>query len=336
MQWVTAEPLWASLLSVEAVDQRRAEMRKPALLRFERDSFMDDLAGQLASDRRSLSERIATPVTYRLPSPGETEPPAPKPGDLKLYQAVHGHFNLVAATLACQLPGLPEHQVDISAGERVSFVLRRLQDDGSGESAWVTDSPTGAKRWKPLHHRQADAVDPDEQQLPLFPVRYSDGERPRRLFVGLVPTNSGDAFKAAGTQSPLAPAGSGTGGVPPDPRPAALTAKVTDPLRALIASPASAAAPDASPADVAAIDQAAADQQAEASRFLLLDFAEFLSVNLGWFATHPAGPPDNADRTGAVGDARRLAGARRWGDQLAAGARDRVARAARDQRRSGR
>jgi hypothetical protein len=293
VQWVTAEPLWSSLLSVEPVGTRHTEMRKPALLRFERDSFMDDLAGQLASDPHGLSKLIATPITYRLPAPGESEPPKPSQDDLKLYQAVHGHFYLVAATLSCQLPGLPEHEVKIAARERVSFVLRRLQDGGTGEWAWVTDpSPTGSKSWKLLDDGVAEQLDPDEQQLPLFPVRYSDGERPRRLFVGLVPTNSGEAFKAAGTLSPLAPAGSGSGGVPDDPRPAALSAKVTDPLRALIASPASAAAADASPADEGAIEQAAADQQVEASRFLLLDFAEFLNVNFGWFETYPASAPD--------------------------------------------
>lgn len=48
------------------------------------------------------------------------------PYRLKLYQPVHQRYYLVAATLACELAGLPDRAVDPGHHERVGFVLRRL------------------------------------------------------------------------------------------------------------------------------------------------------------------------------------------------------------------
>jgi len=284
VQWVTASPLWPETLTRGDELDRETTMQKPALLRFESDSFMEDVAKLLDRDPESLTDTVATPKTYRLPSPGEDEPPAPT--DLKLYQAVHGHFYLVAATLVCRLPGLPEHEVATAAKESVGFVLRRVDDaDADAEWAWV-DDPDAAKgkAWRLLDAEETGALADDEEVLPLFPLRYTSDERLRRLYVGLVPTASGEAFKAAGALSPLVPAGTDEAGAPSaDPRPDALTAKVTDPLRALVA--AETEAPADAPDDLKAeIEQAMADQQVEASSFLLLDFAEFLYDELGWFA----------------------------------------------------
>ena len=217
---------------------------------------------------------VAKPVTYRLPAPGETE--APVPADLKLYQAAHGHFYLVAATLVCRMPGLPEHEVDTAAKEQVSFVLRRLET-GDAEWAWVDDpDASDGKSWKLLEADATGTVDPGEELLPLFPLRYTKGDRLRRLFVGLIPTTSGEAFKAAGSLSPLAEPNSGPGSLPTDTRPGALKAKVTDPLRALVAT------------------KAASDDQLEASRFLLLDLAEFFYDQFGWFANDSWTQPTRA------------------------------------------
>lgn len=289
VQWVTASPLWASVLERTHHDEQRLAMREPALLRFERDSFMDDVGKLLDREPSRLVDHVATPVTYRLPAPGETEPPVPD--ELKLFQAVHGHFYLVAATLTCRRPGLPEHEVNTSMKERVVFVLRRHDNDG-GEWAWV-DDPTAkdGKSWKQLTKKQAELIDPDEELLPLFPLRYTVDERLRRLYVGLVPTASGDVFKAAGPLSPLAASDAGTGSPSKDPRPDALTAKVTNALR-LLASTETTAPTDAK--DPAKIEQAMADQQIEASRFLLLDFAEFLHDTMGWFATDSWTQPTRA------------------------------------------
>jgi hypothetical protein len=227
---------------------------------------------------------VATPVSHRLPTPGDSEPP--KLTRLKLYQAVHGNHYLVAATLVCRMPGLPEHDVDASAGERVSFVLRRLDASGA-EWAWVDDPAANAgKSWLRVDPGQTGAVATDEELLPMFPLRYTSGDRLRRLFVGLVPTSSIDTFKAAGELSPLGEIGTASGGPPADPRVAALSAKVTDTLRALMAAHDDELAhPPANP-DIASAMNAA---QTDASRFLLLDFADFLHANLGWFDADPQG-----------------------------------------------
>jgi hypothetical protein len=288
VQWVTASPLWSSTLTETDDAKRDKAMQKPALLRFERDSFMEDLGKMLDRDPASLASTIATKKTYRLPSPGETEPP--EPADLKLYLAAHGHFYLVAATLVCRLPGLPEHEVATAAKETVSFILRRLDDkDPKSEWAWVDDpTATKGKSWQQLDKNHVGSLADGEDLLPLFPVRYTTQDRTRRLFVGLIPTSSGEAFKAAGTLSPIVDAGTEVAGASSaDPRPDALKAKVTDPLRLL-------GVPPTNPQPTGEILAAMKAQQIEASRFLLLDFAEFLHDELGWFASASWTQPTDA------------------------------------------
>jgi hypothetical protein len=324
LEWVTARPLWPALLAGLEGTDRQGPMRRPALLRFERDSFMQDLAEQLGRDPSGLSGYLATPATYRLPVTGEVAPPTPS--DLKLYAAVHGHFNLVAATLVCQLPGLPQHEVDAAAGERVAFVMRRLDDAAGGEWAWTIDpSRANVKAWTFMASAATRAVAADEQLLPLFPLLYRDGERQRRLFVGLVPTTARDAF-AATVRSPSPPPTGGSGGAPADPRLAALTAKVTGPLRALAKTPPQAA--DGTPAaEAQLIKDAASKQQIEASRFVLLDFAELLTSAFGWFATDPPTPPGGGARRAlwtALGTTR-LAGPPTLLDALTVAWRERLA-----------
>jgi hypothetical protein len=274
IQWVSPSPLWSKTLGGGLDDVTMGQqMRTPILLRFQQDKFMDELAQILAQDPSGLDANLALPVTYRLPAPGEDQPP--EPTELKLFQAAHGHFYLVAASLSCRLPGLPDHEVETTAKEQVAFVLRRI--DADGEWGWVADPETaGAKKWSLL--TTPTCVTPSEDLLPLFPVRYQNGERPRRIYVGLVPTSSSDTFKAAGKLSPLVGSDSPLAGAPPkDPRPSALTIKVTDPLRALAAAKITAPADAANPGAVVAAE---IEQIKQASRFLLVDFAEFLTVNI--------------------------------------------------------
>jgi hypothetical protein len=297
-QWLAPSPFWPQVLDGSAQAAATAApttqtglMQKPALLRFERDSFMDDVKQLLATSPADLTGQQATPITYGLPAPGEAAPPIPD--ELKLFGAFHGHHYLLAAALVCRMPGLPERTVDSAAGERVRSVLRRTDAVSGGEWAWVND-PASGKAWKLLAPDSLASVDPAEELLPLFPLRYADGELSRRMFVGLVPTASGDTFRAAGALSPLSttPNPSNPSDAPPsDPRPAALKFKVTDPLRALVQAAADAAAnPVSDPATQAAMDAS----QREASTFLLLDLAEYLYANLGWFATDPPEPPTDA------------------------------------------
>ena len=275
VQWVSASPLWPTTLNGGLDEAARASrMRAPAVLRFEQDSFMDELAQTLADAPSGLDAHRAAPVTYRLSVPGEGTPPPPS--TLKLFQAAHGHFYLVAASLTCRLPGLPDHDVNPTAHERVAFVLRRSDDDGT-EWAWTADATTpGGRTWSQVDPSSVRVVAAGEDLRPLFPITYRAGETSRRIFVGLVPTSSTETFKAVGRLSPLAAPGSGVGAPPADPRGAALTTKVTDPLRALAAAPATPPPDITDPTRRLAIAAAEVAQLEEASRFVLVDFAEFL------------------------------------------------------------
>lgn len=205
-QWVTAAPLW------ERERSAPARMQRPALLRFASDTFMEDLEGLLQTDPRRLADHLAHHESFRARPLGQLRnwtPPAPPV--LKLYQPVHGHFNLVAASLVCRQPGLPDRMVRAENGERVSFVLRRLEPQtdpqDAREMAWVLDPNDASSRtWKALELGQQRQVAPTEELLPMSPVNFAADGRRRRLFVGLLPTASRETYalaEPAGDADPL-------------------------------------------------------------------------------------------------------------------------------------
>lgn len=266
--WVTAAPLWR----VAGVQADAGRFSRPALLRFHSDAFMDDLAAVLQSGAPAdLANYEATPVSYQARPLGEPltwKPPAPPV--LKLYQPAHGDFTLVAAGLVCREAGLPDRVVDTAQEEQVGFVLRRLASDKT-EMAWVTTGPkdTGQKGWQ---QAPPDALAENEDLLPLFPVFYQDGNRRRRLLVGLAPTSGRETFQASPQLNPPpAPA-------PPDARYEEVYIRVVAPLISL-------KAPESA-------GLTAAERQA-ASRFILLDLADFLAINAPalWQSIHSGTRP---------------------------------------------
>ncbi len=246
IQWVTASPLWSR--ATNGPDP--SPLRRPALLRLTSDSFMTDLQTRLSTDPASLFELEAKPESFRARPLGETDAwTPPPPTQLKLYQPFHGHFNLIAASLVCGLPGLPDRVIDRARQETASFVLRRLSN--GSELAWVND-PAQGKGWRV--QTDGSLLDPFEERLPLFPVNYLVNGRKRRLLAGLIPTSSVDALNAAPSLSP-----SQVASAEADPRIAEIDARVFDTLRALL----NAQVPEA--------------QARAASLFLLLDLADFLA-----------------------------------------------------------
>jgi hypothetical protein len=252
-------------------------MLRPVVLRFASDSFMDDLASILASDPQRLADLEAKPESHRPPPPGEEPGWAPKLEELKLYQAAHGRFYLVAATLACRLPGLPEHPADPASAETVSFVLRRV-DEGH-EWAWATDPVTLNSGWGAVAPRAEGAVAAGEDLLPLFPVNYEQDNRRRRLYVGLIPTSSRETFAAAGPLSPL-PSDAPPSGETADPRMDALEERVLDPMREMPHDQDS--DPPLTGDDLAAAIEAVEEARLEQSRFALLELIGLLRTS------HPA------------------------------------------------
>jgi hypothetical protein len=246
VQWVTASPLWPTAATTPAV------MQRPALLRFESDSFMDDLNAILASRTPAdLTNHVATAKSYRAKPVGEGDDwqALPAGAPLKLYQPVHGHFCLVAATLVCRLPTLPDRALD-AARDKVGFVLRRL-DANNNEMAWSPGSD-GSKGWQTL--TDAARLAAGEEFLPMFPVRFTENNRQRRLLLGLIPTSSRDTFQTA----PALPAALGPDD---DPRVDEFDMRVKKGLAGFAAAPA---------------NPLLIGQQQDGSMFLLLDFADFL------------------------------------------------------------
>lgn len=232
ISWTKPAPFWSeSTQQVAQVD--REEFRRPGILRFATDSFMDEFMNVLATDPTRLGEYRARPETWRgiLPS---APPVAPKKSfaqalqrlgyarrnlanghpalpslpasdllpvaqretaPLKLYQPVHQRHYLVTSCLVCRVPGLPDRQVDTSHQQRVGFVLRRIFVDtaDTSEYAWV-NTPKGYV-WQKLDPTLYELITPGEEVLPMFAVSFTaDDLRKRRLFAGNIPVGKREAY----------------------------------------------------------------------------------------------------------------------------------------------
>jgi hypothetical protein len=262
VQWVTASPLW------DLTPQAAATLAVPEILRFESEHFMDELAARLAArGGPDLSGLPARWESFRERGPGDADDPPDKLR--RLYQPAHGRFYLLAANLVCRLPGLPDHVVDAATGEKAVFVLRRPGDQGSEECwALAPQDPRRQRRlWKKLDASAAVRLDPDEERLPLFPANYLVDGKKRRLLVGLVPSSSGETFRVTG--EPLT-----TEGSPVVAEGESRIAQAYELLNAM-------QPPTGKTAEKLAKAAAAQEEQEhEASRFLLLDFADLLQSKL--------------------------------------------------------
>jgi hypothetical protein len=166
VQWVSPSPLWPAVAAADNLVSRRQRLRRPAILRFAIDEFMEQFLATLENDPARLGELVAKPETWRGPAK-EQEPvkqapafarklqrlgllaarrrdaalsPATTSGaaltqagaaskkapKLKLYQPAHQRYYLVTACLVCGRAGLPDRAVTAVRQERVGFVVRRL------------------------------------------------------------------------------------------------------------------------------------------------------------------------------------------------------------------
>jgi hypothetical protein len=258
IQWATASALWPAALAAGDPTAQRAAIGRPALLRFATDDFMTDLAARLGKTPPQLAELEAKPKSFRVRPPGmpdDWEPEGTKP-TLKLYQAVHGHFNLVAASLVCQVPGLPDREVHPERGDEVGFVLRRI--DGPKELAWAAGA--SGRTWATVPEKQALAA--GEEVLPMFGTGFEEDNRSRRLFVGLIPTASNESYRNSGPAAMPAQTTPET-----DPRTLALMSTVVEPINMLKALPA----------------KTRTEGNAAQAPLLVMELAAFLADNLpGW------------------------------------------------------
>lgn len=158
-KWVSPSPLWSEFSDTGEISTRK-NFQRPAILRFNTDSFMDELLSVMNYYPENLFEWRAQPETWR-------EPMAPPPTaeklqiaqplsqfkkiqmqqlklqkaptasvdvsqevvndkPLKLYQPAHLRFYLVTASFVCRKVGLPDRKVDLAKNQKVEFILRRL------------------------------------------------------------------------------------------------------------------------------------------------------------------------------------------------------------------
>jgi hypothetical protein len=92
VQWAAPAPLWPLAAGANDVTLRRDVLRKPVILRFAADTFMEDFIKLLETDPARLPELVATPETWRGPTTA-TEPVKPAP----LFARKLNRLGLIAA-----------------------------------------------------------------------------------------------------------------------------------------------------------------------------------------------------------------------------------------------
>lgn len=338
---------------------RRRTLRRPAILRFAADTFMDDFLALMENDPARLSQLVAQPETWRGPTPPiapivrkpaflrplnrlrlasekkKTSAALVTPGGsltttsatpasnapLKLYQPAHQRFYLITACLVCGRAGLPDRALNPARDERASFVLRRLLppnfldakghtnreqkmpafDEVSWEEYALVTGATGSIWQKVIagQNPRADALVAGEEQLPLFPVNYTqDDGRRRRVLTGLVPVGKREHYMGAGSALAASTATPDDDSVksydkPIDPRMMPLWLDVTEPWMRLIEQAGTAFKMYAAPPLVPKTDDEPFDPDAKkatlksqreqiqtGSWYVLLDFAKFLEQHL--------------------------------------------------------
>lgn len=249
--WAAPQPYWRAGGQTGApMADVRSLQAQPQILRFANDEFMEELLATLELQPATLPNFTAQPESWREPHAGPLPAPqnwvqreparllpllrrakarAPAPPvalpvmlptrPLKLYQPAHQRHYLVAGSLVCQAPGLPDKAID-PARQRVAFVMRRLFPklavdpraplpqpidlNDWEEHAWVLVGKGG--EWRPVDDAgQESAVAAPikgEERLAMFPSKYVEaGGQPRRLLVGSVPVGRREDYQAGRKQA---------------------------------------------------------------------------------------------------------------------------------------
>lgn len=317
VSWAQPPPLWASP-GLKYVPDRSGVLEEPTILRFSTDSFMDDFLNLVATEPDRMREFEVKPETWRgftpapvvdvprptsavlkrlglfrrpdrsgtpraAPSrPGKRSPETP----LKLYQPAHQRYYLVASSLVCRVPGLPDRAVSAGRGERIGFVMRRLLpppgDRNASRDAWEEHAWTeteGDKSWQRIVPTSRDRLAEDEELLPMFGVNVAEtGRARRRLYAGMIPAGRREEYLGA-------PRGSGRsqpGITSRTARKILLRKEVTEPWKALATRAEQfnrgAAAPSAQ--EELARLKAEREHLQSASWLILLDLARYLKTYL--------------------------------------------------------
>lgn len=197
-------------------DPDRNRMQRPELLRFDRDSFMDDVMTLLQTDEDGLKDVVARTESWRAPDAGWQEVNGNggfDPDDvIKLFQPAHMRFYLAAGNLVCRRRGLPDKRLITEEGESASFIVRRLILK-EGASAIIPSQPATFSEYAWTGESWVAVDDSDkpvaaEQKLPLFPIAFTEkrSKRKRRMLAGFIPVAQREVYESAnraGTPEPI-------------------------------------------------------------------------------------------------------------------------------------
>ncbi len=179
VQWTTPAPLWAE--ATAAGDPEAQLFRRPAVVRFATDTFMDDFLALLQSDPARLGEFRAAPETWRRPAPAvaavESLPALPRALAQRRF-ASPGSKKLSS-------PVARNEAAELASADRSATGLTRRQDRDMA-------SPGPLKLYQPAHQRFYLLAACLVCRIPGLPDRLLDtGSQERVSFVvrRVVPSN---------------------------------------------------------------------------------------------------------------------------------------------------
>ena len=247
----------------------REALQRPAILRFNTDSFMPAFLNLLDTSPERLRDYQVRRETWRgfapTPIPEAPKTPSlvlqrlgifrrsasatvttstpttletvPAGTPLKLYQPAHQRHYLVACSLVCKVTGLPDRGLEPGRGERTAFVIRRLLPPATGPAGpvetWDEHAWVAGQHgfaWRNVGADPLQVVD-DEERLPLFAVHFAESERRRRrLLAGVIPVGKREAYLGA----PKASGGATLGVTPRTSRKILLRKEVVEPWKSLV------------------------------------------------------------------------------------------------------
>jgi hypothetical protein len=185
LQWLAPAPMWDGV----PVGAAASGLAQPFIAEFTTDAFATMFLGMLNGSAGSPAD-----LGGLVPRKTVDDTAA---GAYRLYQPLSERYYLVTAELVCRRPGIPDHRVDLRAGERVSFVMRRQDATAGGEQAylpgqggtWVAATPdqlVPGEKQHPMHHAAISPyAEPPATTAGLGLAR--DGGAGRTLWWGYIP-----------------------------------------------------------------------------------------------------------------------------------------------------
>jgi hypothetical protein len=125
VQWLAPAPLWDEV----AVSADNADIAQPWIAELTSDQFVDQFLAMVGATDGSTPDQLAGTAPEISLSDQSGAP-------YKLFHPLSQRYYVVSASLVCRRPGIPDHQVRPRAGEKTTYVMRQLADDGS-ELAYV-------------------------------------------------------------------------------------------------------------------------------------------------------------------------------------------------------